>query len=402
MNSRLFRLFDLINAKNLDAVVLNPGQTLTWLTGLQFHLMERPVLGFFGGDGEVCLVLPNLEMAKLQELNFESTVAGYGDDPSTWDFAFQEGFADFAGRKLRIGVEPSKMRLLELGYLQRALPEAEVVDASEALAELRMRKDETEIAKMRQAALIAQKALLETLKTVENIDVLTRYGSSEEAVALDRLGGEAWQKRRARLKERIQQIAGELMVQLFRAGCDPEVPFSPIVSIGENSANPHASPSERVLREGDILLIDYGASHEGYFSDITRSFFCGEVEEEFRVIADLVHDANEAARLGGRPGIPAGAIDDLARGVIAKGGYGEAFFHRTGHGLGMETHEAPYMFAANPLILEEGMVFTIEPGIYLTGRGGVRIEDDVVVIKDGLRSLSDLPRRVLPLSVFKE
>ena len=371
MNQRLSRLFDLINAKNLDAVVLNPGQTLTWLTGLQFHLMERPVLGFFGGDGEVCLVLPNLEMAKLQELNFESTVAGYGDDPSTWDFAFQEGFADFAGRKLRIGVEPSKMRLLELGYLQRALPEAEVVDASEALAELRMRKDETEIAKMRQAALIAQQALLETLKTVE-------VGQTEK------------------------QIAGELMVQLFRAGCDPEVPFSPIVSIGENSANPHASPSERVLREGDILLIDYGASHEGYFSDITRSFFCGEVQEEFRVIADLVHDANEAARLGGGPGMPAGAIDDLARGVIAKGGYGEAFFHRTGHGLGMETHEAPYMFAANPLILEEGMVFTIEPGIYLTGRGGIRIEDDVVVTKDGLRSLSDLPRRVLPLSVFKE
>lgn len=371
MNPRLSQLFDLINSKNLDAVVLNPGPTLTWLTGLQFHLMERPVLVLFSADGNVRLVLPNLEKAKLQELNIEFSASGYGDDPSTWDLAFQESFAGLAGQKLRVGVEPIRMRLLELGYLQRALPEAEVVDASDLLAELRMRKDDVEIAKMRKAALIAQTALFETLKTVD-------VGQTEK------------------------QIAGELMVQLFRAGCESEIPFAPIVAIGENSANPHATPCDRELREGDILLIDYGASHDGYFSDITRSFFCGEVVEEFRVIADLVYNSNEAARLGGGPGMPAGAIDDLARGVINAGGYGEAFFHRTGHGLGMETHEAPYMFAGNPLILEEGIVFTIEPGIYLTGRGGIRIEDDVVVTKDGLRSLSDFPRRVLPLSLFKE
>lgn len=371
MNQRLNRLSDLIKAQQLDAVVLNPGQTLTWVTGLQFHLMERPVLALFDSEGRVNLVLPNLEKAKLEGLTFASTVAGYGDDPSTWDMAFQECFHAYAGKRLKVGVEPNHLRLLELGYLERALPESEIVDAGEMLADLRMRKDETEVAKMRQAALIAQKALLETLKTIE-------VGQTEK------------------------QIAGELMVQLYRAGCDPDLPFSPIVSIGENSANPHASPSHRELHEGDILLIDYGASHDGYFSDITRSFFCGEVEEEFRVIADLVHDANEAARLGGKPGMRAGQIDGLARGVIERGGYGEAFFHRTGHGLGMETHEAPYMFAANPLILEPGMVFTIEPGIYLTGRGGIRIEDDVVVTNEGLRSLSDLPRRVLPLSLFKE
>jgi Xaa-Pro dipeptidase len=370
MNPRLSRLVDLINAHNLDAVVLNPGQTLTWLTGLQFHLMERPVLGLFSADGSVRMVLPNLEKAKLQKLNFELMVASYGDDPATWDEVFAEGFAGLSGEKLKFGVEPTRLRLLELGFLQRALPEVEVVDASQLLAELRMCKDEDEIAKMRQAALIAQKALLETLKTVE-------VGQTEK------------------------QIAGELMVQLFRAGCDSEIPFTPIVSTGENSANPHASPSERVLREGDILLIDYGASYQGYFSDITRSFFCGEVEEEFRTIAGLVHDANQAARVGGKPGMTAGAIDNLARGVIAEGGYAEQFFHRTGHGLGMETHEAPYMFAGNPLVLKEGMVFTIEPGIYLTDRGGIRIEDDVVVTQDGLRSLSDLPRRVLPLSAFK-
>ncbi|NLW73102.1 MAG: aminopeptidase P family protein [Chloroflexi bacterium] len=370
MNSRLSRLVKITQENNLDAVALNPGQTLTWLTGLQFHLMERPVLGLFAADGSVRLVLPNLERAKLQGLNFEPVVAGYGDDPSKWDEVFMEGFAGLDGKELKIGVEPARLRVLELGFLQRALPQAAVVDASKALAKLRICKDEQEIAQMRQAAVIAQNALLETLKTIE-------AGQTEK------------------------QIAGELMVQLFRAGSDAELPFAPIVAIGENSANPHAAPGDRVLREGDILLIDYGASFEGYYSDITRSFFCGEVEEEFKTIAELVHDANQAARLGGKPGMRAGEIDDLARNVIAAAGYGEAFFHRVGHGLGMETHEEPYMFAANPLLLEEGMVFTIEPGIYLTGRGGIRIEDDVVVTKDGLLSLTDLPRRVLPISMFK-
>ena len=149
-----------------------------------------------------------------------------------------------------------------------------------------------------------------------------------------------------------------------------------------------------------MLLIDWGAGFEGYFSDITRTFFCGEPNEEMRRIAVLVEQANAAARLGGRRGMRAGEVDTLARGVIAAGGYGEIFTHRTGHGLGMEAHEPPFIYQGNPLPLETGMVFTIEPGIYLPGRYGVRIEDDVVVEGQSLRSLSDLPRGVRRIEEF--
>jgi Xaa-Pro dipeptidase len=190
------------------------------------------------------------------------------------------------------------------------------------------------------------------------------------------------------------------MVQLFRAGSEAELPFAPIVSTGPNTANPHASPTNRTLQEGELLLIDWSASFAGTFSDITRTFFCGEPTDEMKRIASLVEKANAAARMGGQRGMPAGQVDKLARDVIESGGYGDYFTHRTGHGLGMEAHEPPYIYQGNPLILEPGMVFTIEPGIYLPGKYGVRIEDDVVVEEEGLRSLTDLPRKVMRLEDF--
>jgi Xaa-Pro dipeptidase len=178
------------------------------------------------------------------------------------------------------------------------------------------------------------------------------------------------------------------------------MPFQPIVAVGENSANPHAVPTERALQQGDLLLIDWGAGFEGYFSDITRTFTMGDVTPELLRIGDIVKKANRAGREAGKSGVTAGAVDQAARSVIAAAGYGDAFIHRTGHGLGMEAHEPPYIFAGNPVLLQVGMTFTIEPGIYLPGKGGVRIEDDVVVTEVGLESLTELPRQVLPLEKF--
>ncbi len=315
------------------------------------------------------VILPELERAKVAKLPFDSESHAFGDDPATWQGVFEKALSDISNKPLRVGVEPTRLRFLELELLRKALPTAEFVDGSAVLAELRMRKGEEELKAMRQAAIIAQNALLNTLETVKT-------GQSE------------------------LQISAELMVQLYRAGSEPELPFAPIVSTGPNTANPHASPTDRVLREGDMLLIDWGASFGGYLSDITRTFFCGEPNDEMKKIADLVEKANAAARLGGQSGTPAGEVDQLARDVITRGGYGEHFTHRTGHGLGMEAHEQPYIFQGNPLILEPGMVFTIEPGIYLPGKYGVRIEDDVVVEEAGLRSLTDLPRKVMRLEDF--
>jgi Xaa-Pro dipeptidase len=191
-----------------------------------------------------------------------------------------------------------------------------------------------------------------------------------------------------------RELAAELLINLFRAGSDSELPFAPIVASGPNSANPHAIPSDRKIQTGDLLLFDWGASYQGYASDITRTFAVGQVSEEFSTIYELVKQANLAGRLTGKPGLRAGDIDHAARGVIQQGDYGLFFTHRTGHGLGMEGHEGPYIFAENDLPLQEGMVYTVEPGIYLPGRGGVRIEDDMLVTADGSDSLTSYSREL--------
>jgi len=167
------------------------------------------------------------------------------------------------------------------------------------------------------------------------------------------------------------------------------------VASGPNSASGHAFPTERKLAAGDLLVIDWGASAAGYFADITRTFAVGEVEEELAKVHRIVQEANAAGRAAVRAGATCGSVDDAARSVIQAAGYGEYFIHRTGHGLGMEIHEEPYMRAGNEMVLEPGMTFTIEPGIYLPGRGGVRIEDNMVVTEDGGESLTDLRRELV-------
>jgi Xaa-Pro dipeptidase len=191
-----------------------------------------------------------------------------------------------------------------------------------------------------------------------------------------------------------KELAAELMTQLLKHGSEPELPFAPIISGGPNSANPHASPSERRLQAGDLLVVDWGATYDGYISDLTRTFAVGEVDEEYKKIHQIVQDANAAGRAAGKPGAPCAAVDKAARDVIEQAGYGVYFTHRTGHGIGMEGHEEPYMRGDNMQLLEPGMAFTVEPGIYLPGRNGVRIEDNVVITETGADVLSDMAREI--------
>jgi Xaa-Pro dipeptidase len=250
--------------------------------------------------------------------------------------------------------------------LSESAPKAEFISAEDCVSKLRMYKDQSELSAMRRAVDIAQQALLATLP-------LVKIGITE------------------------QELSAELTLQLFRAGCDPQTPFAPIVSSGPNAANPHATPSDRRLSPGDLLVIDWGASFEGYISDITRTFAIGNLEAEYAQICRIVLEANSAGRMSARPGITAEVVDQAARAVIESAGYGKYFTHRTGHGLGMEGHEDPYIRAGNLMHLEAGMTFTIEPGIYLPGRNGVRIEDDVVITSTGAESLTSLSREVRQL-----
>jgi Xaa-Pro dipeptidase len=361
--TRLDKLNASLRTSDLDAVILNPGPTLKYLTGLGFHLMERPVVLFFAKDREPAIVLPELELQKVASLPYKLQAFSYPENPSEWDAAFRKAVQTLGLDGKRIGVEPRNLRLLEFGYVKDGAPEADFPDASVVLAGLRLRKEQAEVEAMRRAVRIAQTALEATLP-------LIKIGMTEK------------------------ELSSELVTQLLKHGSEPEMPFSPIVSGGPNSANPHASPTKRKLQAGDLLVIDWGATYDGYISDLTRTFAVGEVDEEYRKIHGIVQDANAAGRAAAKPGVPCADVDHAAREVIEKSGYGKYFTHRTGHGIGMEGHEEPYMRGDNMQILEPGMAFTVEPGIYLPGRNGVRIEDNVVVTESDAESLSDMPREI--------
>jgi Xaa-Pro dipeptidase len=352
-----------IRDNGLDCVALNPGPSLFYLTGLSFHLMERPVVVFFFPEKTPVIVLPALEKLKLSHLTYELEPYSYDDNPQSWQQAFDQAAqaAHLGGKK--IGVEPLSLRVLELRFLENAANHAQFVSAQEILSSLRICKDETEVECMRKAVDIAQRAFLATLASMKT-------GRTE------------------------REVAGELTLQLLRNGSDTEIAFSPIVSSGPNGANPHAAPGERRLSPGDLIVVDWGATHNGYISDLTRTVAVGSIDSEWERIAKVVAEANSAGRSAARPGIAAGEVDHAARAVIEKAGYGAYFTHRVGHGIGMQVHEEPYMFAENNLLLEPGMAFTVEPGIYLPERNGVRIEDNVVITKDGAETLSNLPREL--------
>lgn len=363
---RQSRLVSSMSAAKLKLLALNPSPSLTYLTGLHFHLSERPVIALFSPHTPPILVMPELESLKAKSLPFPVQIFLYGEDPNSWLSVFRQAVLATKNDSLDIGVEPTHLRFLEMSLLQGAAPDARFLPADQVVADLRMRKDDYEIDCMRQAVVIAQKALEATIPSIK-AGVTEKY------------------------------VASELTINLFRAGSDPEFPFTPIVSGGPNSANPHASPSERVLTSGDLLVIDWGAMFQGYASDLTRTFAIGEIEPEYKQIAEIVFQANTAARKAARPGLTAGEVDQAAREVIEQAGYGKFFIHRTGHGLGMEAHEPPYMRSGNDLLLDLGMTFTIEPGIYLPDRGGVRIEDDMVIVADQAESLSTFPRELFQL-----
>ncbi|MBI5842531.1 MAG: aminopeptidase P family protein [Chloroflexi bacterium] len=361
--SRLDKLTASLRTSSLDAVVLNPGPTLKYLTNLNFHLMERPVVLFIAPGRDPVIVLPELEMPKVDLFPYKVQAFAYGEIPSEWDNAFRSAAQALGLDGKRIGVEPRQMRLLEFRHVKAGAPEADYPDAADILAGLRLRKDKAEVDAMRHAVKIAQDALTATIP-------LIKIGMTEK------------------------ELSGELVMQLLRHGSEPEMPFAPIVSGGPNSANPHASPTERKLQAGDLLVVDWGAAYDSYISDLTRTFAVGEVDAEYAKIHKIVQEANAAGRAAAQPGVPCANVDKAAREVIEKSGYGAYFTHRTGHGIGMEGHEDPYMRGDNMQILEPGMAFTVEPGIYLPNRNGVRIEDNVVITEDGADCLSDMPREI--------
>ncbi len=275
---RLSALSTSLRESKLDALALNPSPSLVYLTGLHFHLMERPVVVLFTAGQPPVIILPELEMLKVNDLPYEVRAFSYGENPSQWGGVFRSAIQSLGLEGKRIGMEPRAMRLLEFQFINEGVTAADFPDATEVVSRLRVRKDADEVASMRKAVQVAQSALEATLP-------LVKIGMTEK------------------------ELAAELVVQLLRHGSQSDLVFSPIVSTGPNSANPHASPSERTLQPGDLLVVDWGAVVGGYVSDLTRTFAVGEVDAEYHKIHRIVQEANAAGRAAGRPGVPCANVD---------------------------------------------------------------------------------------------
>jgi Xaa-Pro dipeptidase len=327
---------------------------------MSFGLMERALMLFIPAGQEPILVMPALERVKWEsEQVFPARIFAW-DDQEGPQAAVRLGTSALPAIKT-LAVEDLRMRVMEYKLVRGNLPEAQIVAAEEIMAPLRLRKDPSEVTAIRKAAKVCEAALDEVIS----------------GIAPD-------------MTER--QIARRLSSALLLHGADG-APDEPQVLSGPRSALPHGGPTERRVLPGDLLLFDFVATVEGYYADITRTFVVGQPpDEQQRRIYEAVLRANETGRKAIRPGATCEAIDGAVRSVIESAGFGKNFIHRTGHGLGLEVHEGPYLVAGNPMRLAAGMVVTVEPGIYAEGWGGVRIEDDVVVSEGGGESLTGFRR----------
>lgn len=359
---RLQQFNALLRESDLDAAALVPGATLTYLTGSAHHLNERPLLLLLPREGQPVAVMPNLEADLFRSQGFDAELVEW-HDAGGYDHAFEVALDKLKLDGKRIGVEGQRMRFFEAEALRRHAPNTHIVSADKLLSRVRLHKDAEALAALRRAIQISEQALEATLAQV-------RVGMTE------------------------RDIANILLREMNAAGSEG-VAFGPLVLAGEMSARPHGMVRDNYhLQPGDPLLIDFGATYHGYNADITRTFFVQTVSDEHRAIYEAVQQANAHGREITRPGLSADALDTASLQVLKDAGYTDLIVHKTGHGLGMEVHEEPYIMQGNPLLLEPGMVFTVEPGLYREGEIGVRIEDNVVVTADGAESLTSFPREL--------
>ena len=363
IKNRVEELARNLREARIDATAVLPSAGLYYLTGMTAHLSERPMVFIFGAEGQTAAVCPRFESERVRRDSGITNLYTYTDEEgAAAGFArLREGF----GPIRCLAMEYQAARVLEYVYLKDTCGVEDLVDLRPILAEQRMKKDASEVNKMQRAAVLA-----------------------------DEVMGVLESKMRVGVTERELVNIAHSFVKDSGQG---SMSFITVVA-GERSALPHSSVSDRPLQSGDAVVIDLGCYVEGYTSDITRSFNMGDQDEEMAKIGRIVLEANRLAKEAVKPGVSPAFLDRVARDYLSEQGYGQYFTHRLGHGLGIEVHEEPYIVEGNERVLEIGHAFTIEPGIYLPGRGGVRIEDDVCVTSTGCISLTAYPREVKVIS----
>lgn len=368
LKDRWGKLQEAVKASKASGIVLMPGPNMFYMSGLSMGLSERPTVLVVFGDGKASFIMPKLERQKGETVSQALKAKGVDLDFSVYSYTDEEGPGIAFSQALEQSsgtwaLEYRSLRMLEYSLMRNVIDDFHWIDAGEIMKELRMVKDEAELQSMQEAARLAD------------------------------LGADLAKKMLApgkRASEIVLEIEQQLKLEGARA-----VGMS--LATGVDTAIPHAGTSSRIIESGDLAWLDLCANVDGYWSDITRTYAVGTISDELRRVYEIVVEAQKNARVNARPGMSGADVDALARDVIASYGYGDRFIHRTGHGLGLEIHEEPYVVASNNTPLPVGSTFTIEPGIYLPGKGGVRVEDDVVLTPSGAKSLTNYPRSLLDL-----
>lgn len=364
LSDRLRAYAEVAGQLDVDAVALVPGPNFTRALGQSFMSHERPFVLVVPADKPPAALLPNLELGSWQATGFDGAVFDWRDQTG-YDAAFAELLSHLEITSL--AVEGQVMRVFVHHALKAAQPDLRIIDAEREISALRMIKTPQDVTALRKAVQISERALTRTLKTI-------KLGQSEK------------------------EIEQTLVRMMFEEGADG-LAFTPIVAAGDNSARPHAhARHDYKVKAGDALLFDFGAQADGFCADITRTVFLDHVSDEGRDVYDTVLRANLAGLAVTRAGVTAHDIDDTVTGVLEASPYADRIRTKTGHGLGREVHEAPYIVRGNQMPLPAGTVYTNEPGLYELGSFGVRIEDDVLVTENGYETLTQFPKELMVIS----
>ena len=349
--ARLDRAREAMRAHGVEALLVSVGRDLPYLAGYEAMPLERVTMLVVLPDGETSLVVPALEAARVTGMPGAFSIVPWNETDDAIGV-----IASLLGTRRRVAIGDQMWARFLVELLER-MPDLSVVRAVDVVGDLRIVKDEAEI------------------------DALAAAGAAVDGIATELQAG------RIPLLGRTEaEVSADLSRRILEAGHE-RVNFA-IVASGPNAASPHHHPGARVIAEGDLVLCDFGGTMAGYCSDITRCVVVGEPDPEVVEAWSVLRAAQQAAVEAAVVGTPCEEVDRAARQVIADAGYGEYFIHRTGHGIGMEEHEDPYMVEGNSRPLVAGHAFSVEPGIYVPGRWGMRLEDIVVATDQGPRRLN--------------
>lgn len=360
MESRLNRLLQIIRNRGLDSIFITSKANIYYFTNFLTNPHERLIALYADQTGPV-LIVPELEKEDALQAGWKGDLLTYDDQTDPWN-KFKAYLHSSGKSPYSMGIEKNQLTVDRKEMIESIMPDCVLEDAQTILNELRLLKDKKEFNLLKQAAVLAD------------------YGV--------KTGIEGIQEGKTEL-----ELLAEIEYALKREGVR-EMSFSTLVLTGANTASPHGTPGGRKIEPGDFVLFDLGVVYEGYCSDITRTVAYKKISDVQKEIYHTVLTAQKEAINTVSLGVPVGKLDQAARKMIDDAGYGSYFTHRIGHGLGIDVHEFPSMHGKNPLPIQEGMCFTIEPGIYVPDAGGVRIEDEIFVTKKGAEILTSYPKEL--------